>query len=166
MQLVKCVVWSPHGWNLSISLPLSFITLKYCLCILGGLMCFMPFVESCVAKAFQEDINTIISLPMLVDPHATFCNALTLLCLMHSLFIMYHTSIFRYFVALRWVWFLYHNYIGKVIGCGIFRHYNGSFGFSSRQFTYFFRGVCLYHSGLISCLYLLGTLGFDRSCNC
>jgi hypothetical protein len=72
MQLVKCVAWSPHGLDLSISLPLGFVTLNIGLCILGALMCFMPFVESCVVEAFQEDCNTIASLPMLVDPHVTF----------------------------------------------------------------------------------------------
>jgi hypothetical protein len=72
MQLVKCVAWSPHGLNLSISLPLGFVTPNIGLCILGAPVCFMPFVESCVGEAFQEDLNTIASLLMFVDPHVTF----------------------------------------------------------------------------------------------
>jgi hypothetical protein len=35
-------------------------------------MGYLPFVESFVLEVFEEDFNTIISLPMLVDPQITF----------------------------------------------------------------------------------------------
>jgi hypothetical protein len=65
---MKCVAWSLQGLDFSISLPLGFLPLDTNLCILSALLDFMPFMESFVAKVFQEDLNTIINLPMFIDP--------------------------------------------------------------------------------------------------
>jgi hypothetical protein len=32
----------------------------------------LPFVESFVSEAFHEDLNMIVSLPMLIDPPVAF----------------------------------------------------------------------------------------------
>jgi ABC-type uncharacterized transport system permease subunit len=72
VQLMKRVTWSPQGLNQSISLLPSFFTLKFGLHIPNVPMSFWPFVESFVLEAFQEDLNTIASLPMLIDPRATY----------------------------------------------------------------------------------------------
>jgi hypothetical protein len=40
--------------------------------IFGTLMGSMSFVELFVVEAFHEDFRMIFSLPMFIDPHATF----------------------------------------------------------------------------------------------
>jgi len=67
IQPKKCVAWSPLI-HLSISLPLDFLTFNTCLCILGAIVGYIPFVESFVAKVFQKYFNTIISPLILADP--------------------------------------------------------------------------------------------------
>jgi hypothetical protein len=52
----------------SISLPPNFLTFNTCLCILGALMGYIPFVESFVAKVFEKYFNIIVSAFILVDP--------------------------------------------------------------------------------------------------
>lgn len=46
----------------------------------------MPFVESFVIKAFQEDLNIIINLPMFVNPHVVFA-MLSFYCAQHLSYI-------------------------------------------------------------------------------
>jgi len=72
LQSTKCVAWFPQRLNQSISLPLGFLTLESIIRILGAPMGSLPFVESFVSKAFQKDLDMIISLLMFADPHATF----------------------------------------------------------------------------------------------
>jgi hypothetical protein len=67
----KCVFWSPHGLNHSISFPLGFLTLDLGFCILGALVESTSFVESFV-EAFREDLGTISSFLMLSDFQTTF----------------------------------------------------------------------------------------------
>jgi hypothetical protein len=57
------------------------------------------------------------------------------------LFIAYCIFIFSYLITLRRIWFVYHGYVGKVIGCEIFQHYSGSFDSSLSHFILFFRGA-------------------------
>jgi hypothetical protein len=52
MQPTKCVTWSPHGLNQSISLILGFLTLGSSFHILGAPMGICPFVESFVLEVF------------------------------------------------------------------------------------------------------------------
>ncbi len=69
---MKCVAWFLKGLNQFISLPPSFLTLKFDLHISSVPMSFLPFVKSFVLEMFQEDFNKIVSLPMLIDPHAAY----------------------------------------------------------------------------------------------
>ncbi len=50
----------------------SFHTPNIGFCIIGAPMGFMPFEESFVIEALQEDFNTIINLLMLANPHVAF----------------------------------------------------------------------------------------------
>jgi len=93
-------------------------------------------------------------------------NILTLLCLVPKLFIVYHVSIFKYFVALHGIWFMYHSRVIEIIGCRIFWHYDGSFSSSSNHFIYFFKGVWPPINGSTCYPYLLGMLGYDHFCIC
>jgi len=79
---------------------------------------------------------------------------------MPKLFTTYHISIFGYITTLCWIWFMYRSYIGKVIGCGIFQYYNGSFGSLLGHFTCFFKGA----SGLPLLVLLFNMLNFDCFC--
>jgi hypothetical protein len=54
------------------SFPPSFFALKFDLHILDVLVGFLPFVESFVSEAFQEDFNTISNFPMLANPQVAF----------------------------------------------------------------------------------------------
>lgn len=91
-----------------------------------------------------------------------FSNVFILLCVVPKLFIVYHISIFKYSVALREIWFMYHNYVIKIIGCKIFQHYSGSFSSSSNCFTYFFKRIWPSINGLTCCSYLFEMLGNDH----
>lgn len=77
---------------------------------------------------------------------------------MHALVlsILVHTT-------LLWIQFVYHNYIGKFIGCEIFRQYNGSFGSLSGHFTCLFKGAWPSFSASTYYLCFLGMLGFNHS---
>jgi hypothetical protein len=57
------------------------------------------------------------------------------------LFIAYRIFIFSYLVTLCQIWFVYHGYVGEVIGREIFQHYGGSFDSLSSHFTCFFKGA-------------------------
>ncbi len=85
---------------------------------------------------------------------------------MPKLFIVYHILIFKYFVTLHGICFMYHNYVIEIIGCRIFQCYGGSFGSSQNHFTYFFKGVWPFINGSTCCSYLLGMLGYNHFCIC
>jgi hypothetical protein len=60
--------------------------------ILGATLNSLPFVESFVTKAFQEDLNTVTNLPMLTNLHATlmiflFCYTLRSCYLLHIVYL-------------------------------------------------------------------------------
>jgi hypothetical protein len=55
-----------------ISLLLGFLIFNSSFCIFGRTMGSTSFVELFVAKALHEDLGTISSLLMFVDPHVAF----------------------------------------------------------------------------------------------
>ncbi len=78
MQPTKCVVCSSQGLDHFISLPPNFLIPNSSFRILDTLVGFRSFVELFVVKTFHEDLGTIHSLLMFVNPGATF--AMLLLC--------------------------------------------------------------------------------------
>jgi hypothetical protein len=62
----------------SISFPLGFFALDSSFYILGALVGSTSFVELFVPEALHEDLGTIFSLPMFVNPRVAF--AMLLLC--------------------------------------------------------------------------------------
>lgn len=80
---------------------------------------------------------------------------------MPKLFIAYWISIFRYLVTLHRIWFTYHGYVRKIIGCRIFRHYN-----SLSFYLFLLRGLGLPSMVLICYPHLFRMLGSHRSCIC
>jgi hypothetical protein len=68
VQLMKCVTWSPHGLDHFISFLLGFLTPNLNFHILGAPVGSRSFIESFVDEVFHEDLGTISSLHMLVDP--------------------------------------------------------------------------------------------------
>ncbi len=72
VQPMKCVVCSPQGLDHSISLPFNFLIPNLSFHILDAPMGFRSFVELFVAEAFHEDLGTMYSLLMLVNPHVIF----------------------------------------------------------------------------------------------
>jgi hypothetical protein len=80
---------------------------------------------------------------------------------MHALVIniLVHTTLF-------WIQFMYHSYIGKFIGCDIFRQYNGSFGSSLGHFTCLFEGAWPSFSASTYYRCFLGMLVSNHSYTC
>jgi len=110
-------------------------------------------------KCFRR-ISTPYLISLCLSIHRQPLRCFHLLCLVFKVFIMYRIVVFKYLATLCWVWFAYHNYIRKyIIGCGIFWHYNESFGLLSNHFTYNFKGAWPFLSGLIYYPWLLG-IGF------
>jgi hypothetical protein len=87
VHLTKCVAWSPHGLNYFISFPPNFLTSNLGFHILGAPVGSKSFVDSFVVKAFHEDLGTISSLPMFVDPQAVF--VMPSLCCANTLVIFF-----------------------------------------------------------------------------
>ncbi len=90
-----------------------------------------------------------------------------MLCLVPWLFALYNVSIFMYFVALHWVRYSYHSYIGEVTWCGIFQWFYWSPNSPSNHSPCFFKWVWppFYNSECFP--HILGMLGTDclRTCH-
>jgi hypothetical protein len=72
VQPKKCVIWSPHGLDHSISLPSNFLIFNFDFRILGRLVGSKSFVESFAIKALHENLGMIFCLPMLANLQAAF----------------------------------------------------------------------------------------------
>jgi hypothetical protein len=72
MLLAKCVVWSLQRLDHSISFLPGFLIIGLGFHILGALVGSTSFVELFVARVFHEDLETISSLLMFIDPQAVF----------------------------------------------------------------------------------------------
>jgi hypothetical protein len=68
--------------------------------------------------------------------------------------------------TLLWIQFMYHSYIGKFIGCEIFRQYNGSFGSLLDHFTCLFEGAWPSFSASTYYCCFLEMLGSNHSYIC
>ncbi len=89
-----------------------------------------------------------------------------MLCLTPYLFISYRVSNTRHFIALHWIWYSYHNYVGNFIWCRIFWWFYQSPSSSSSHFSCFFRQVRLPFYNSDYCPHILGMLGLDYSYTC
>jgi hypothetical protein len=89
MQPTKCVIWSPHGLDHSISLRPGFFILDFDFRILGGLVGFRSFIESFVIKALHEDLGMIFCLPMLANLQVAF--TMLSLCYTQCAGYLFHT---------------------------------------------------------------------------
>ncbi len=65
---MKCVVWSPHGFNHFIPFIPNFLTSNSGFRTLGTSMGSKSFVEFFVAKVLHADLGTISNFPMFADP--------------------------------------------------------------------------------------------------
>ncbi len=75
MQLAKCVAC---GWTILYHFLLTFFIHDLGFCILGTSVGSTSFVELFVVETLHENLGTIFTLLMLIDPHATF--TMFLLC--------------------------------------------------------------------------------------
>ncbi len=65
---MKCIAWSAHRLDHSISLPFGFFILDLGFHILGASVGSTSFGELFVARFFHEDFEMIFNLLMFINP--------------------------------------------------------------------------------------------------
>jgi hypothetical protein len=125
-------------------------------------MGYLPYVEPFVSKAFQEDLNTIVNLPIFINPLVAF--VMFLFCYAQRPNYLQHTIFPSPSISHCYIEFdvctitMLENYKVK-----IFWHHSGPFDSLLGHFYYFSKGVKPPLNGLMCCPCFFKMLSFDNS---